>query len=418
MKVTFCAYDTPNRVGGPNAWLRRLLPELHHRGLRPQVLFITIYGTPEECPNVRSLRSQGFDCPATSWLHFTERHVQWILYKIAEDPPDIFVPNLMVPAFYAGRWVRQAGIPTVGVLHSDDPFYWGLVSEFVCGDNPYRLSGLACVSKFLEREVLKQDPDGVVVERLPYGAPLPQSEVQRPSGQLRLVYAGRLVDEQKRISDLIRSLCRAVREVADVEAVVYGDGPAKEAAEQIIDLEGQGLPVRLAGRVDSDQIQKHLLKCHALVLLSDYEGLPIVLMEAMACGVVPICLRTRSGISELVEDGVTGLLVDDRGDDFIAAVRRLRDDPGLWERLSKAARTRIETEYSNEVCAARWKDFLRRLNHNAGPQQSLKIPGQLDLPHVHPSLAREDFRKAPLHVRLGQLSSRLVKHARDSLLGK
>jgi hypothetical protein len=87
-----------------------------------------------------------FNGAVTSWLHFTERHVQWILDRVVEDPPDVFVPNLMVPAFYAGRWVRQAGIPTVGVLHSDDCFHRGIVSEFVCGSNAYRLSALVCVS--------------------------------------------------------------------------------------------------------------------------------------------------------------------------------------------------------------------------------------------------------------------------------
>ena len=55
-------------------------------------------------------------------------------------------------------------------------------------------------------------------------------------------------------------------------------------------------------------------------------GLPIALIEAMACGVVPICLQTRSGF---VEHGVTGLLVRDRGKDFIAAVQRLRQEPLL-----------------------------------------------------------------------------------------
>ncbi|WP_371821102.1 glycosyltransferase [Chloracidobacterium sp. D] len=44
------------------------------------------------------------------------------------------------------------------------------------------------------------------------------------------------------------------------------------------------------------------------VLLSDYEGLPIALMEAMATGLVPICTAMRSGIGQLVVDGVTGCM--------------------------------------------------------------------------------------------------------------
>ncbi len=60
MKVTFCAYDNAKYVGGPNAWLRRLLPALCCYGVQPQVLFIT--RSAEECPTVLSLRRQGINC--------------------------------------------------------------------------------------------------------------------------------------------------------------------------------------------------------------------------------------------------------------------------------------------------------------------------------------------------------------------
>jgi hypothetical protein len=148
--------------------------------------------------------------------------------------------------------------------------------------------------------------------------------------------------------------------------------------------------------VDNDQIQSHLLEHHVIVLLSDSEGLPIALMEAMACGVVPICLRVPSGVLELVEDGVTGLLVNNRGDDFFEAVRRLRDEPGLWERLSRAARAKIEAEYSQEQSAARWSAFFEELRRNAGQRRSIEIPSRFDLPPVHPDLAHVDERKRPL----------------------
>ncbi|MEM3554788.1 MAG: glycosyltransferase family 4 protein [Candidatus Hadarchaeum sp.] len=211
---------------------------------------------------------------------------------------------------------------------------------------------------------------------------------------MRLVYTGRLVEEQKRVSDLTRAFCRVVCEVPHTEAVIYGGGPAEAAVKQIISVEGKGLPVYFAGRIDSDQVQEHLLAAHVLVLLSDYEGLPISLMEAMACGVVPVCLRVRSGIPELVEDGITGLLVDDRGDAFISAVRRLREDPYLWERLSRAARAKVEASYSNEVCAMHWGELLRDLWKRAKPRP-LSVPKRFSLPPVHAGLAREDQRQLP-----------------------
>ena len=98
-------------------------------------------------------------------------------------------------------------------------------------------------------------------------------------------------------------------------------------------------------------------EAHVLVLLSDFEGLPIALMEGMACGLVPVCFKMRSGIPELVEDGVTGLLVSDRGDEFVRAIARLHNDRNLWERLSLSARSRIAADYSLNACAEKWMDL-------------------------------------------------------------
>ncbi len=139
----------------------------------------------------------------------------------------------------------------------------------------------------------------------------------------------------------------------------------------------------------------------------------------MACGVVPICLRMRSGVPELIEDGVTGLLVRDREGDFVAAVRRLREEPGLWERLSRAARAKIEAEYSNEACAALWESFLRELHSTTRPNRSLRIPYRVTLPSIHPALAREDHRRPPLYrVFLRDSTSSLAYQASVSREGE
>ena len=90
-------------------------------------------------------------------------------------------------------------------------------------------------------------------------------------------------------------------------AVIYGEGPARPAIEQILREQAEGLSVHTEGRVDSDQDRHVCWSAMHWVLLSDYESLPIALMEAMAYGVVPICLRRHSGVPGLIEDGVTGL---------------------------------------------------------------------------------------------------------------
>ena len=311
IKVTFCAYDKPGSVGGPLSWLLRLVPSLKAHGIDARCLFLLHCG--DTGPTVEALREKGIDCITLPQPDRMEDRVLWFLKCLAADPPDVFVPNLPVPAYFAGSLARAAGIPTVGILHSDDPFYRGLQTEFVFGAPRFQLSGLACVSRELEEQVKGREPAATGVWRIPYGVPVPPRSVELQPGKLRLCFVGRLEDEQKRICDLTRALCRVAREVPGVEAKLYGEGSRRGAVEEILASEGAGLPVVLAGRVASDRIQESLLQCDVLVLLSDYEGLPIAVMEAMACGCVPVCLRIRSGIPELVDDGVNGLLVDDRG---------------------------------------------------------------------------------------------------------
>jgi colanic acid/amylovoran biosynthesis glycosyltransferase len=403
--VTFCAYDKPDSIGGPLTWLVQLLPALRNHGIESRCLFLTHWG--DTGPYLEELRNLGIPCEQAACHERSHDRIQWVLQQLRHNPPDIFVPNLVVAGYFAGRWVRAAGIPTVGVLHSDDAFYRGIQDEFVFGRKDYRLTALACVSRALEEQVLLRQPADTSVHRIPYGVRVPRRYVEHKPGRLRLAYVGRLDEEQKRISELAMALCHVVRKIPGTEAVLYGDGPDRGQVEAVLAMEGKGLPVILAGRVANEQIQSELLQCDVLVLLSDYEGLPIAVLEAMACGVVPVVMRMRSGIPELVEDDVTGLVVNDRGDGFLEAIERLQNEAGLWERLSRAARARAESEYSHDHSVGQWADLLHRLHTQAGNRGGIRIPTRLALPPVNRALASADPR--PIGT---QLALRLYKRGR------
>jgi colanic acid/amylovoran biosynthesis glycosyltransferase len=400
MNVTFCAYDSPDHLGGPNTALRRLLPALPQFDSQPRVLFFNDSNR-DDGATAQALRRRGVGYIQTRRPFYTEAYQPWLLEQLRAAPPDVFVPDYVVQAYFAGRWARAAGIPTVAVLHGDDKYYDGIVRQFVLGDPAYQVSGLVCVSQALERNLRAKHarlPATTLVRHIPHGVPVPAQRARPPDGRIKLAYVGRLVEINKRVPAVTRAFIRAAREIPNTEAVLYGEGPSRPRLQQILLTEGRGLPVRLAGNVDNDQIQTHLLDCHVIVLLSDSEGLPISLLEAMACGLVPICLRVPSGILELVEDGVTGLLVDDRGDSFVAAVRRLREEPGLWERLSRAARAKVAAEYSLERSASQWATFFEELRRGAGPRRPIELPSRFELPPVDPNLAHVDQRAGPPHA--------------------
>jgi glycosyltransferase involved in cell wall biosynthesis len=391
-KVTFCVYDKPDSVGGPVTWIQRLVPALRERGIEPACLFLLHWG--DTGVALEALRAQGIDCRSTLASDRTKDRVRWILSELERQPPDVFVPNLVPAGFFAGRWARSAGIPTIGVLHSDDQYYRAIQDEFVFGAKRDRVSAIVCVSRELERQVLNRHPADTIVRRIPYGVPIPQRKRPDKMRPLRIAYVGRLAEEQKRISEVTRALCHATASVPGTEAVIFGDGPDRNTVEKILSGASKNSLVTLAGAVSPDHVQEELLRCDVIVLLSDYEGLPIAFLEGMACGCIPVALRMRSGIPELVEDGLTGLLVDDRDRDFVAAIRRLRNDADLRARLSNAARELIVSNFAEDVSADRWASLIGELASLSRSRSQLEVPPRIVLPSRNPALEDESARSS------------------------
>jgi glycosyltransferase involved in cell wall biosynthesis len=162
-----------------------------------------------------------------------------------------------------------------------------------------------------------------------------------------------------------------VRELPGTEAVIYGNGPDRERVRRCVEEENVGERVRLGGQIDNADIQRVMAEASILVLLSDYEGLPIALLEGMACGLIPVCLRIRSGVGQLIDPGETGFLVGDRDDEFVATIRALAADAALRSRVSGAARKRIVAEYSDQANASRWRALLEeRSRQSPQPEAS------------------------------------------------
>lgn len=391
--VLFVAYG-PDQINGPNVWLLRLLPRLKERGFDPRVLLLMTH--PAECRFKSALERSGIAVTEVPFAE-TETNVVRILEHLRAERPDVFVPNLSVPAYYAARYARAAGIPTVGMLHSIDTFHQELLDEFVFGRQVDRLSGVVCVSKHQEDALTAKRPPETMVMRSATGAPLPSVTASFNRAPFRTVYLGRLVEHAKRITEVVRALELTARSLPHVECVVYGDGPDRTKVEDQIRAAGLGTRFRFGGTVSPFDTAAVLLRAQAFVLLSDFEGLPTAMTEAMACGVVPITTATSSGTLELVEHGHTGIVVKDRQASVVEAVRLLSSDDALWRRLSTAARHRIEADYSSDLCADRWAAFMRALLKTAGNKREITLPPvpQLDLPQPRRTpggIGREDSR--------------------------
>ncbi len=178
---------------------------------------------------------------------------------------------------------------------------------------------------------------GIVPAKHADSTPVPRVE----NGALRLLCIGRFV-EQKGHGILVEALARCVADQPGVSVTFLGDGPMRGDLEAAVAEAGLQDNVRFAGWVNQDTVRRMLDDSHGLVLPSFAEGLPMVVMEAMASA-RPVIATRIAGIPELVKDGESGLLVP-AGDaaalaDAMLALSRLPD--GELRRMGAAARARV-----------------------------------------------------------------------------
>lgn len=251
--------------------------------------------------------------------------------------PDVVVPNYSDLAWAVAAQLRHRGVRTLGIMHSDDDAYRRMLRERPVWDGGVAVSAECAVQMgAIAGEVFESIPP---VEQITYGVPVASAiEPGRESGPLRLVYVGRLVEHQKRVSRLIE-LAKHLREIGCAfELDVIGDGPSEDSLRAAIERERLGGCVRLRGRRTPDEVRELLGESDALVLVSDFEGTSVAMLEAMGRGVVPCVSRVASGVDEWVRDGENGLTAP-VGDvcGLAEKIARLGRDRSMLERMRLAA---------------------------------------------------------------------------------
>ena len=163
-------------------------------------------------------------------------------------------------------------------------------------------------------------------------------------GPLRLICVGRLSPEKGQ-AGLLESFAAARRGKPDIELVFVGDGPERQQLEAAATRLGVADAVTFAGRRGERETLEQIASADVLVLSSFMEGLPIVLMEAMALG-TPVIATRVAGIPELVRDGESGLFFTPSDwEELAACIGRLAHDPSLRGKLAKNGRTAVESEF-------------------------------------------------------------------------
>jgi len=175
---------------------------------------------------------------------------------------------------------------------------------------------------------------------------------------------GRFV-EKKGFEHAIRAVA-AAGEASAFRLRLIGDGPLRPRLEQLVRDLGVAHRVEFAGWRTHEEVAREMTAADALLAPSvvasdgDMEGLPLVVIEALATG-MPVIASRHGGIPELVADGTNGILCDERDEHALAAALVALSDRDTRIALGRSARATVERDFSADLLASRLVAMARAL---------------------------------------------------------
>jgi glycosyltransferase involved in cell wall biosynthesis len=185
-----------------------------------------------------------------------------------------------------------------------------------------------------------------------------QYAYREPPPRFRTLFCAARLSPEKGQSVILEALRLARDRGYDLELELAGSGPRRDELATLARELGLGEHVHFLGSLSETEVARRLQEADAFVLSSFVEGIPVSAMEAMAAGVPVVCTNV-AGTSELVEDGVTGLLVRPSSAQALAdAILRLADDHALRVRLAERAREKVLREFDVAIETAKLNEHL------------------------------------------------------------
>lgn len=260
------------------------------------------------------------------------------------------------PAEVAAHAARRMGVPYGFSVHARD------ARKVAPEELAERAHGAACVvacNTDVAQDILRS---GAPVHLLPHGVDLRRFRPQPPStaGPLRLLAVGRLV-EKKGFHILLEAVARLK---SPFQLRVIGEGPERRRLMGIIAAHGLEARVTLEGAMTHAELPEAYRQSHLVVVPSiqdrtgDRDGLPNVVLEAMACG-RPVLGSRISALGSAITHGETGWLVPPADPQALAvALEKFAPQPALREQLGRHGRERVERDYEVGRCAGRFHRLL------------------------------------------------------------
>lgn len=260
---------------------------------------------------------------------------------------------------------RLFGITYSFTAHANDIFRREARLPLQLADLVEEAEFVVTVSDFSRQLLARRFPERAESIHLVYNGIAPERFVERLSPDTPPVIAsvGRYI-EKKGFDDLI-SACAHLGE-REFRCEIIGYGPLEQELRQQADSLGLKDQVELTGARPEEEVERLLRRAtlFALPCIQAADGgmdnLPTVIMEAMAVG-LPVVSTRVAGVPEMVEDAVTGYLVDEKRPDAVAsAIARLLDDPELAARMGGAGREFARERFSLDVTSRRLRELFEQ----------------------------------------------------------
>ena len=256
---------------------------------------------------------------------------------------------------------KISGINFSVTVHGPDEFY--NVKEFQLETKFALANFIICISNFARSQVMKftavNQWHKLHVNNLGVDPALFKPEA-KSNDVPKLLCIGRLVGAKGQGVLLEAAKILAERNVS-FSLDFVGDGPDRQELEHYVTQHQLSKQVNFLGKVNHDQVQVLQRQSDIFVIPSFAEGIPIVLMEAMASGTP--CVTTHiTGIPELITNGVDSLLIPAGSSELLAdALQKLIDDPQLREQLAAEAVKTIREKWNIHDSNARLADMFAKL---------------------------------------------------------
>ena len=277
--------------------------------------------------------------------------------------PAIISPNYSDLTYAAAMHLRRSGSRVLSIAHTDDEYYKVLARSYADFDGAVGVSS-SCMQWLAPIAASVLGDRNPPIAQIVYGVPVASSPRSVATlGPLQLAYVGRMVETQKRISDLLIVVDELERRRVPFVLHMVGDGSDLPAWKQAWDSRSCTFgDVVFHGRKDPAWVESFLSTIDISVLVSEFEGTSVTMLEAMGAGVVPAVTEVASGVGDWITSGVTGITAPVGRPELVAErIAALAADRGRIATMGRAAWEHVRGSISIEAMCLKYAELFARM---------------------------------------------------------